>query len=93
MKAKAAYASHQFTDPAPNSFSFMMSKRGYLNDATAGPWHPHIMPFISMAQIPDWAAGYDGSPVLLGTGFRAYEPISIFIVVRRWSDGSLATMK
>ena len=26
QKAKAAYASHQFTDPAPGSFSFMLSK-------------------------------------------------------------------
>lgn len=88
VKAKAAYASHQFTDPAPGAFSFMMSKKGYLNDQTAGPWHPHIMPFISSAQIADWSAGWDGSPVLIGTGFRVYEPVTIFIIVRHWSDGS-----
>ncbi|MBV8728019.1 MAG: hypothetical protein JO233_09540 [Candidatus Eremiobacteraeota bacterium] len=88
-KSKAAYASHQFTDPAPASFSFMLSKDAYLNDSVRGPWHPHVMPFVSHAAIATWAAGFDGSPVLLGPYQRAYEPNTIFIPVRRWSDGTL----
>lgn len=88
-KSKAAYASHQFTDPAPNALGLMQSKEGFLNDEVAGPWHPHVMPFIASTQEPDWAAGLDGSPVLLGPNMRAYEPITIFIPVRRWSDGSM----
>jgi hypothetical protein len=38
-KAKAGYADHQFTDPAPASFAFMLSKNGYLLGAD-GPWRP-----------------------------------------------------
>ena len=33
-KAKAAYADHLFTDPAPASFAFMLSKEGYLLAST-----------------------------------------------------------
>ena len=90
QKSKAAYASHEFTDPAPGSFSFMMSKEGYLNDQVAGPWHPHVMHFVAYADVVNvWAAGLPGSPIILGPYQRAYEPNTIFIPVRRWSDGSL----
>jgi len=89
-KAQAAYANRQFTDPAPGSFAFMMSKQGYLNDEVKGPWHSHVMPFIAYDQVATWAAGLDGSPIVappLST-FRPYEPLTIFIPVHRWSDGS-----
>jgi hypothetical protein len=89
-KAKAAYADHRFTDPAPGAFSFMMSKEGYLNDQVKGPWHPHVMLFIAYDNVATWAAGFDGSPIVappLET-FRPYEPLTIFIPVHRWSDGS-----
>lgn len=92
-KAEAAYASHQFTDPLPGSFSFMLSKQAYLNDQAKGPWHPHVMLFVALNQMDTWAAGFDGSPIIsppTGT-MRAYEPTTIFIPVRRWSDGSLDT--
>jgi len=91
QKAQAAYASHQFTDPLPNSFSFMLSKQGYLNDSVKGPWHPHVMLFVATNQMDTWAAGFDGSPILAPppNTERAYEPITIDIPVRRWSDGSL----
>jgi hypothetical protein len=91
-KAKAAYASHQFTDPAPDSFSFMLSKESYLNDDVKGPWRPHVMFFIAQSQVATWTAGFDGSPILAppsGT-YRAYEPLTIDIPVRHWSDGSPA---
>jgi hypothetical protein len=89
-EAQAAYADHQFTDPAPGSLSFMMSKEGYLNDQVKGPWHSHIMPFIAYDQVATWAAGFKGSPIL-GTSstFRPYEPLTIYIPVHRWSDGSI----
>jgi hypothetical protein len=92
QKAQAAYANHQFTDPAPGAFAFMLSKESYINDEVKGPWRPHVMLFIASSQIDTWAAGFAGSPILgpaIGT-FRAYEPITIAIPVRRWSDGSLA---
>jgi hypothetical protein len=91
MKAEAAYATHQFTDPAPGSFSFMLSKEAYLNDEVAGPWRPHVMLFIAYDQMATWAAGFDGSPILAPPPtMRPYEPMTIFIPVRRWSDGSPA---
>jgi hypothetical protein len=89
-KAQAAYADHQFTNPASGSFAFMMSKQGYLNDEVKGPWHSHVMPFIALDQVATWAAGFDDSPIIappLAT-FRSYEPLSIFIRTHRWSDGS-----
>lgn len=90
-KAQAAYADHQFTDPASGSLAFMMSKQGYLNDQIKGPWHSHVMPFIALDQVATWSAGFDGSPIIappLST-FRRYEPLTIFILARRWSDGTL----
>ncbi len=90
-KAKAAYADRTFTDPAPDSFALMMSKAGYLNDEVKGPWHSHVMPFIAYGQTAAWGAGLRGSPILappLST-FRRYEPLTIFIPVHHWSDGSL----
>jgi hypothetical protein len=92
QKAQAAYADHQFTDPAPASFAFMLSKQGYLNDGVAGPWRPHVMPFIAHDQLATWAAGFKGSPILgpaLST-FRPYEPVTIIILAPYWSDGSPA---
>ncbi|HTU83620.1 MAG TPA: hypothetical protein VMF61_15940 [Candidatus Acidoferrales bacterium] len=90
-KARAAYADRQFSDPAPDSFAFMMSKQGYLNDQIKGPWHSHVMPFIAYDQVATWAAGFEGSPILVPplSTFRRYEPLTIFIPVHRWSDGTV----
>ena len=90
-KAKAAYADHQFTDPAPGSLALMLSKEAYVLGAD-GPWRPHVMPFVAYDQLATWAVGYKGSPVLGSTPqtFRPYEPVTIAIPVSRWSDGSLA---
>ncbi|HVA32910.1 MAG TPA: hypothetical protein VNG31_02105 [Candidatus Baltobacteraceae bacterium] len=89
-KAKAAYADHQFTDPAPASFAFMLSKNGYLFPAD-GPWRPHVMPFIAYDQLATWAAGFTGSPIVGAlTTFRPYQPVTIAIPVSHWSDGSPA---
>ena len=91
-KSKAAYADHQFTDPAPGSLALMMSKDGYLLGAD-GPWHPHVMPFIAYDQMNTWAAGFKGSPIFGPSDiayYRPYEPVTIAIPVARWSDGSLS---
>jgi hypothetical protein len=91
-RSKAAYADHQFTDPAPGSFALMMSKDGYLLGAD-GPWRPHVMPFIAFDQVSTWAAGFKGSPILGPSSFayyREYEPLTIAIPVSHWSDGSPA---
>lgn len=86
-KARSAFDSHQFTMPEAGSFSFMLSKDGYLNDDAAGPWLPHVMFFVPHGQATAWAAGFEGSPIL-GTDGGPSGPTVLFIPVRRWSDGS-----
>jgi hypothetical protein len=88
-KTKAAFASGHFTVPAAGSFSFMLSKQGYVNDVTAGPWLPHVMLFVPHGQAAAWAAGLEGSPIL-GSDASEFEPSVLFIPVRRWSDGTPA---
>ena len=86
-KARSAFESHRFTAPEAGSFSFMLSKDGYLNDEAAGPWLPHVMFFVPHGQGAAWGAGLEGSPVF-GAESKPYEPTVLFIPVRRWSDGS-----
>ena len=86
-KARAAFASKQFTAPEAGSFSFMLSKEGYVSDEASGPWLPHVMLFVPHGEAATWGAGLDGSPIF-GTDLSAYEPTVLFIPVRRWSDGS-----
>jgi hypothetical protein len=90
-KTKIAVANHIFKNPEPGSLSFMLSKRGYLNDQVAGPWHPHVMLFVPHGQAANWAAGLDGSPVIGGDGMPI-ETTVLFIPVPRWSDGSPASL-
>jgi hypothetical protein len=87
-KTKAAFRSHRFGSPAPSSFAFMLSKEGYLNNVH-GPWLPHVMPFIPYGQEAQWGAGLPGSPILDTVG-SPYQPTTLYIPVRRWSDGSPA---
>jgi hypothetical protein len=89
-KTKAAFAAHRFTQPAPASFSFMLSRRGDLGDpANGGPWLPHVMFFVPHGQGTTWAAGLEASPVI-GQESLPYEPTVLYIPVRRWSDGTPA---
>jgi hypothetical protein len=88
-KTRSAFADHSFTSPEPGSLSFMLSKYGYLNDGTAGPWLPHVMFFVPYGQTAIWGAGLEGSPVL-GQDSSNLESTVLFSPVRRWSDGSPA---
>ena len=87
-KTEAAFASHRFGQPAPVSFAFMLSKQGYLNNVHTA-WLPHVMPFIPYGQEAQWGAGLPGSPILDTVG-SPYQPTTLYIPVRRWSDGSPA---
>jgi hypothetical protein len=91
MKAKALSAidGHEFKSPEPGAFSFMLSKDGYVSDAAAGPWLPHVMFFVPHGQAATWGAGLEGSPVI-GKDGSDIEPTVLFVPVRRWSDGSPA---
>jgi len=88
-KARAAFANHSFGAPESGSFSFMLSKQGYLSDDAAGPWVAHVMFFVPHGQVAAWGAGLKGSPVL-GVDGGPFEPTVLFIPVPHWSDGSLA---
>jgi hypothetical protein len=88
-QARAALANHTFTAPTAGSFSFMLSKQGYLGDDAGGPWHPHVMFFIPHGEAAAWGAGLKDSPVLGEEGDPA-EPTVLYIPVPRWSDDSLA---
>jgi hypothetical protein len=88
-KTKAAFASHRFKTPEAGAFSFMLSKRGYVSDASDGPWLPHVMFFVPHGKAADWGASKDGSPIL-GQDGSPFETTVLFIPVGRWSDGSPA---
>jgi hypothetical protein len=88
-KARAAMANHSFGAPEAGSFSFMLSKHGYVSDDAHGPWLPHVMFFVPHGQAAAWAAGLEASPVL-GADGGPFEPTVLFIPVPRWSDGSPA---
>jgi len=89
---RLAMASHHFKVAEAGSFSFMLSKQGYLNDEAGGPWAPHVMFFLPHGEARAWGAGLEGSPVLGADGGKD-EPTVLFIPVRRWSDGSPAQPK
>lgn len=89
-KARTAFSEHAFLAPEAASFSFMLSRQGYLSDEAAGPWLPHVMFFVPQGQAATWGAGLEGAPVLGGDG-GPFEPTILFIPVPRWSDGSLAS--
>jgi len=91
-RTKAAWASHEFHQPAPESVAFMLSKDQYINDPAPGApsnWHPHVMFFVPATQDAKWGANVPGSPVYSTTS--DVDPITTFFVIApRWSDGSLA---
>jgi hypothetical protein len=86
-KARSFFADGQFIAPEAGSFSFMLSKQGYLGDDAGGPWLPHVMFFVPHGQATVWGAGMEGSPVLGAEGIP-FEPTVLYVPVRRWSDGS-----
>ena len=88
-KQKTAVEDGSFKQAGAGAFSLMMSKKGYLNHAH-GPWHPHVMLFMPVAQLANWGANLDGSPNLSQDN-GPYESALVFIPVKRWSDGSLDT--
>lgn len=89
QRSRTAFADGTFKAPEAGSFSFMLSKDGYLGDQAGGPWLPHVMFFVPHGQAAIWGAGLDGSPVV-GQEGTDIESTVLFIPVRRWSDGSPA---
>lgn len=87
-RTRAAMASGKIPAPETGSFTFMLSKHGYLGDGPHGPWRPHVMFYFAPAlRMADWGANLPGSPVF---GDEAGgDPWTMFYVpVPAWSDGS-----
>jgi len=82
-RARALFASGGFTAPEAASFSFMLSKQGYLSDNGAGPWLPHVMFVVPHGQAATWGPGLEGSRVIGAEG-SPFEPTVLFIPFRRW---------
>ncbi|MGH8282944.1 MAG: hypothetical protein ACRESE_03770 [Gammaproteobacteria bacterium] len=86
-RERAELAAGKLKAPEPGAMCYMMSKGGYLNDAAAGPWHPHVMLYVPRTEASLWGANLPGSPVLMG---NADEDTSVFyVIVPHWSDGTL----
>lgn len=67
--------------------SYMMSKRGYINDALNGAWHPHVMFLAPRTDEASWGANLPGSPMRADS--TSYQRTTIFFVtVPNWSDGT-----
>jgi len=88
-KAQVEFTGGHFTAPEAGSFSFMLSKQGYVSDDAAGPWLPHVMFFVPHGQAAAWGAGLSASPIF-GSDGSPFEPTVLFIPVPHWSDGSPA---
>ena len=90
-RTKAALAAHEIGSPAPGSMAYMMSKDQYINDPQPGAesrWYPHVMFFVPATEASNWGANFRGGPIFSTTS--SVEPITtFFVVVPRWSDGSL----
>ena len=85
-RTKAAVAAHEIGPPEVGAMSYMMSKRGYLNDR-GGHWRPHVMFYLPRTPAAEWGADLPGGVVMAAAATP--EPVSLFFVpVPHWSDGT-----
>lgn len=88
-RTRAAMAAGQVHAPEAGSMNYMLSKQGYLGDATHGPWHPHLMFFMPPMQASDWGADLAGTHIFAARADAGIDPYTLFFVpVGAWSDGS-----
>lgn len=90
-RTKRAYASGELLKPAPGAMAYMLSPNQRLS-STHTNWMPHVMFFYDMSIAPA-SFGADAASTTIIDG-SAGDPdatyITLFIPVRRWSDGTLA---
>jgi hypothetical protein len=87
----AAIDKKELPAPEPGAMSYMLSKQGYLGDQAAGPWLPHLMFFTPETDSKAWGADLPGSPII--TFQNSEERLTVFLIpVRRWSDGTPASL-
>jgi len=90
-RTRTAYGNRTFKSPEPGALTYMLSKGGYLGDAAAGPWLPHLMFFVPHGQTAAWGTCAEGSPIICRDGSEI-ESALLLIPVRQWSDGSPAPL-
>lgn len=81
-----AWAAGRLPMPEPGAMAYMLSEGGYLSDANAGPWHPHVMFMMPPTPDTEWGANVAGSPIaadLTGHDAMSY----FFVIVSKWSNG------
>jgi hypothetical protein len=94
-RTRAAWAARELAPPAPVSMFYMLSKDEYIrNHDPAQPevpwpqWYPHLVFMVPATADTAWGANVRGSPTLATTS--NVQPITnFFVVVPKWSDGSL----
>jgi hypothetical protein len=88
-RTRAAMAAGRVHAPEAGSMNYMLSKHGYLGDATRGPWHPHLMFFVPPMQASDWGADLAGTHIFAARADAGIDPYTLFFVpVGIWSDGT-----
>jgi hypothetical protein len=86
-RTKAAWASHEYTLPAPGTVAYMMSKQQCIHAPAPCNWYPHVMFFEATADAQKWGDNIKGVPVYSGASDT--DPITTFMVlVPMWSDGT-----
>lgn len=86
-RESAEWAAGTLKAPEIGAMCFMMSKDGYLNDAVAGPWHPHVMFYLPRTGGSQWGADLHDSPLESDSVNYAKTTI-LFVMVPNWSDGT-----
>ena len=91
-RTKAGLSNHQISMPAPGSMAYMTSKDQFINEPSPanGParWYPHVMFFVPATDGSPWGANVAGGALFSATS--DIEPVTTyFIVVPKWSDGTL----
>lgn len=88
------YATHEFPSPAPGAMAYMLSPEQTLT-SSGSHWMPHLM-FYYDKSLPAsmWGAGDNSAPVIDGSASDPHAPVlTLFVPVRRWSNGALALGK
>jgi hypothetical protein len=86
-RTRAAWASHEYTLPAPGTVAYMMSKEQCIHAPAPCNWYPHVMFFEATAEAQKWGDNLKGVPVY--SGVSKTDPVTTFmVVVPVWSDGT-----
>ena len=84
-----AFSAKELPPLEPGAMSYMLSKRGYLND-DVGHWRPHLMIYTPRTDASSWGANLPGSPVMLLPQDPTDRESVFLIPLRTWSDGTPA---